>query len=56
MRREAMRGDEGFVLATVLAVVVGLVLAGLASFAIVQAGSPDRGTAINAPLISYDGT
>ncbi len=55
-RRQAQRGDEGFILVTLLAILVGIALAGLAAVALVHAGSVGGQAPIQAPLITYDST
>jgi hypothetical protein len=55
MDRQAGRGDEGGVLVALIALVVGLVLAGLGSAALVTAGTSGSGGApITQPLVKYD--
>ncbi len=54
--RQQPQGDEGFVLLLLLAVVVGMCLAGLGAVALVHAGSVSGQAPIQAPLITYDST
>jgi hypothetical protein len=48
--------DAGFVLPLLLAIIAGVILAGLASLALVNAGSPGGQAPIQAPIITYDST
>ena len=55
MDRQAGRGYEGGVLVALIALVVGLVLAGLGSAALVSSGTSGSGSSpITAPLVKYD--
>ena len=47
-------GDAGFVIPLLLAIIIGAFLAGLASFALVSAGSNSNNSPITAPLVTYD--
>lgn len=48
--------EGGFVLPLLLAIIVGIILAGLASLALVNAGSQGGKAPIQAPIIKYDST
>jgi len=53
-RRTTEPSDAGFVLPLLLALVVGVLLAGLATVALVSAGSQSGKAPIQAPIITYD--
>lgn len=54
LRPDRSRADDGFVLPLLLAIVIGIFLAGLTGVALVNAGSTSGTAPIQAPLVTYD--